>query len=122
LGGDKPFVFNLEAVLDVAFTAMMGIDVSKSESEKALHHAYEEAKITSGGAPPLATTLDNKPCNHSPDAQAALEDTILLAPHRAVGRPRPRWKEPSAYSNRTCPRWSSPARPRRRWPPVFSAS
>lgn len=76
--GDERFVFNLEAVMDVACTAVMGLDVSESESEKALHHAYEEAKITSGGAPPLATTLDNKPCNHSPAAQAALHDTILL--------------------------------------------
>lgn len=76
--GDKLFAFNVEAVLDVASTGMMGIDVSKSENEKALHHAYEEGKITSGGAPPLAITLDNKPCNHSPDAQAALEDTTVL--------------------------------------------
>ena len=51
--GDKLFVFNLEAVLDVATTAVIGVDVSKSENEKALHHAYEEGKITSGGAPPL---------------------------------------------------------------------
>lgn len=76
--GDELFVFNVEAVLDVATTGMMGIDVSRSESEKALHHAYEEGKITSGGAAPLAITLDNKPCNHSPDAQAALEDTTVL--------------------------------------------
>lgn len=76
--GDKLFVFNVEAVLDVATTGMMGIDVSRSENEKALHHAYEEGKITSGGAAPLAITLDNKPCNHSQDAQAALEDTTVL--------------------------------------------
>lgn len=72
------FVFNLEAVLDVASNAMMGIDVSSAESAKALHHAYEAAKITSGGTTPLALTLDNKPCNLSPDAREALKDTTVL--------------------------------------------
>ena len=76
--GDEIFVFNLQAIMDLASAAMMGIYISKTEDEKALHRAYEDGKITSSGVPPLSITLDNKPCNHCPDAHASLADTILL--------------------------------------------
>lgn len=82
--GDKIFFFNVEALIDVASNAMMGLDVSPAESALAVHHAYEEAKITSGGVPPVAVTLDNKACNDCPDVHAALADTILL--HATPGR------------------------------------
>ena len=76
LGGQR-FVFNLEAILDVFSTAMLGLHVSKTETEEALRHAYEAAKTT-GGAPPKAMTVDNKKCNLSPGAQETLGDTITL--------------------------------------------
>jgi hypothetical protein len=56
----------------------VGFHVSDSEDEEALRQAYR-AGVATAGSPPLATTLDNKPGNHSPGAEAALEGTILLA-------------------------------------------
>ena len=76
--GEQRFVFNLELMLDVASNAAMGLYVSRAESAKAVEHAYEEGKDACGGVPPIATSLDNKPCNHSPEAKAALDDTIVL--------------------------------------------
>ena len=76
--GEQRFVFNLELMLDVASNAAMGLYVSRAESAKAVEHAYEEGKDACGGVPPIATSLDNKPCNHSPEAKAALGDTIVL--------------------------------------------
>jgi transposase InsO family protein len=72
------FIFNVEVLLDVASNATVGFHVSDSEDEEALRQAYRMG-VATAGSPPLATTLDNKPCNHSPGAEAALEGTILLA-------------------------------------------
>ena len=76
--GVQRFVFSLELMLDVASNAAVGLDVSKAESAKAVEHAYQAGKEACGGVPPIATSLDNKPCNHSPEAKAALDDTIVL--------------------------------------------
>ena len=73
----QDFVFNLEAIMDVGSNAMVGLDVSRAECTEALRYAYKHAVATTGAAP-LCITLDNKAPNHSPDAQAALADTIVL--------------------------------------------
>jgi len=71
------FSYNVQAELDVATNALVGFHVSDAEDEDAVRHAYEHGKHTAGG-PPLAHTLDNRPCNHSPATQQVMEDTILL--------------------------------------------
>ena len=75
--GDQIFVFNLEALHDPASDALVGFHVSDSEDEEALRFAYK-AGLETTGSPPLSVSLDNKPCNHSPEAKAALGDTIVL--------------------------------------------
>lgn len=76
-GSKLVFVYNVQANHDPAADATVGFAVTKSEDEDALRQAYEAAKETTGG-PPLALTLDGKPCNHSPAAQELFNDTILL--------------------------------------------
>lgn len=69
-GGDT-FLFNLEAILDVASNALVSVDVSDSENEAAVLRAFQDGVATAGKAP-LSLSLDNKPCNHTP---AILEAT-----------------------------------------------
>jgi hypothetical protein len=76
--GNQVFVFNIEPLLDVASNAVVGFTVSDTEDEAALHLAYMAALCTTSGQPPLATTLDNRPSNHSPGAVAGLPGFILL--------------------------------------------
>ena len=74
---DERFPFTMEAAMDVASNAMVGLHISDAESAEALIHAYRNG-VDATGAPPLALTLDNKAPNHSPEAQAALADTTVL--------------------------------------------
>ncbi len=71
------FVFNVEAILDPASNALVGLAVTDAEDEEALRQAYLAGLVTAGG-PPLALTLDNRPSNHSPGAQEAVGEVILL--------------------------------------------
>lgn len=74
----QPFVFNITALLDVASNATVGFAVTNSESVDALRQAYQNALETTGGKGPISATLDNKPCNLSPEAAEALGNTTLL--------------------------------------------
>ena len=67
----ETFLFNLEAVLDVASDALVGVNVSDSENEAAVLDAFQDGIATAGEAP-LSLSLDNKPCNHT---QAIVEAT-----------------------------------------------
>jgi hypothetical protein len=83
--GSDTFVFNVEAILDVASNALVGLTVSDTEDEEALRLAYESALETTGAAP-TALTLDNRPSNHSPGAVAGTPDTTLLRSTPARGQ------------------------------------
>lgn len=74
---DQVFVFNVEAFLDGASNALVGLDISDAEDEEALRKAYE-AGVETAGSPPLAVTLDGRPSNHTPGAAEAMEGTIVL--------------------------------------------
>jgi hypothetical protein len=76
--GPKKYVFNLEELKDVGTDATIGFAVTDSESEAALGQAYQLALETTVGQPPEVLMLDNKPCNHSPGAQAATPGTTLV--------------------------------------------
>lgn len=71
------FVFNLEAMLDSATNATVGLAVTDTEDEEAVRLAYEAARQETGQAP-FAVTLDNLPSNHSPGTLKALADTMVL--------------------------------------------
>ena len=82
--GERIFVFNVEALLDVASNAAVGIHVSATEDEEALLAAYG-AGLDATGSPPLAMTLDNRPSNHTPGVAGAIAPTMLL--RSTPGRP-----------------------------------
>lgn len=75
--GTESFVFTVEALMDAAADAVVGFDVADSENEEALRRAFD-AGIETAGTPPLATTLDNRPSNHSPATLDALTGTTVL--------------------------------------------
>ncbi len=75
---DRVFVFNVEAILDSASNALLGFHVSDAEDEETLLLAYRAALETAGAAP-LSFTLDNRPSNHTPAIQEAVEGTVLRA-------------------------------------------
>ncbi len=76
----QSFSFNLEALLDVASNAVVGLKVSDSEDGAAVLDAFRDGVKTAGKAP-LALSLDNRPSNHSPVVEEALSqsETTLLA-------------------------------------------
>ncbi len=73
----QSFVFNLEAVLDVHTNAVTGIDVSDVEDAQALLAAFGHGIDTTGAAP-MALSVDNKPCNHSPLVHDSLAPTEVV--------------------------------------------
>lgn len=75
---DQRYVFNVQALLDVASNAVVGFAVTDSESAEALDQAFDASLETTQGIVPLAVTLDNKPCNTSEAAAAAHDGSILL--------------------------------------------
>ena len=76
--GDQIFVFNVEQFHDPAADGIMGLAVTDAEDSQAVCQAFEGG-VETAGKPPVAATLDNKPCNHCPSVQEVLGDTILLA-------------------------------------------
>ena len=73
----KTFHRNLELVVDAASGAAVGISVRDEEDSAALVQAFTQGVQTTGGAP-LALLLDNRPSNHAPEVDAALDDTLRI--------------------------------------------
>lgn len=80
----RMFVFNVEALIDGASNALVGLCVSDSEDEEAVRKAYEVG-IETTGSPPIAVALDNRPSNHSSGAVEALSGSLVL--RSSPGRP-----------------------------------
>jgi len=68
---------NLELCVDAYSGAAVGIDVRDQEDSPAVGATFEHGVHTTG-EPPLALLLDNKPCNHTDEVDAALGDTLRL--------------------------------------------
>jgi len=73
----KTFRVNLELVVDAASDAAVGISVRDEEDSAAVVEAFEQGAQTTG-EPPLALLLDNRPSNHTPDVDAALDNTMRI--------------------------------------------
>lgn len=71
-------LFNLQPVVDVDSDAILGVEVSDVENQAAVLAAYANALKTTDGTPPLALTLDNKPCNHTDAVKEAIDPAVLL--------------------------------------------
>lgn len=76
IDGQK-FCVNLELVVDTASAAAVGISVRDEEDSAAVVEAFEEGEQTTGEQP-LALLLDNRPSNHTPEVDAALDDTMRI--------------------------------------------
>jgi len=74
----QQFLFNLEAMVDRASNAAVGARVCDAEDAQAVIACFDEALHTTGGQPPLAVTLDNRPSNFAPQIDDALSCTELL--------------------------------------------
>jgi len=68
---------NLELMVDAHSGAFVGLDVTDAEDSPAVAAAFEDGTAATG-EPPLALLLDNKPCNHSPEVDAALGETMRI--------------------------------------------
>lgn len=73
----QPFVFNLEAIMDVHTNAVVGIDVTDSENEDTLLTSFHNG-LTTTGEHPLSLSVDNKPCNHTDLVQDCVAPTDVL--------------------------------------------
>jgi hypothetical protein len=73
----KTFCMNLELIIDAASDAAVGISVRDEEDSAAVIEAFEHGKATTGAAP-LAQLLDNRPSNHTPEVDAALDATMRI--------------------------------------------
>lgn len=71
------FRVNLELVVDAASAAAVGISVRDEEDSAAVVEAFEAGKQTTDEQP-LALLLDNRPSNHTPEVDAALDDTMRI--------------------------------------------
>ncbi len=71
-------LFNIEALVDGASNAVVAARVTDAEDGAAVVEAFAEGLETTGGQPPLATTLDNRPSNFTPQIDDALSCTELL--------------------------------------------
>jgi len=68
---------NLELMVDAHSGAFVGLDVTDFEDSLAVAAAFKDA-AAAAGEPPLALLLDNKPCNHTADVDAALGATMRI--------------------------------------------
>ena len=81
------FVVNLELDVDAHTAALVGASVRDEEDSAAVIEAFDDG-VTTTGAAPEALLLDNKPCNHTPDVEDILDDTLLIraTPQRAQNK------------------------------------
>lgn len=68
---------NLELMVDAHSGAFVGLDVADVEDSPAVVAAFDDGVATTG-EPPVAVLLDNKPCNHTSEVDAALDQTVRI--------------------------------------------
>ena len=68
---------NIELNVDAFSDAFVGIDVTAEEDSAAVVGAFAQG-IATTTRQPIALLLDNKPCNHTADVDAALGDTMRI--------------------------------------------
>ena len=75
--GDQVFTFNVQLDVDTYSDAFLGADVSDVEDSGAVIDATLDSAEQCATLP-IALLLDNKPCNHTAEVQAAVGDTIII--------------------------------------------
>jgi hypothetical protein len=77
------FHFNLELMVDAFCDAFVGVSFRDEEDSTAVIEASDDG-VSTTGAPPLATLLDNRPSNHTPEVEQALQPSLCM--HATKGR------------------------------------
>jgi len=85
--GSESFDFNFELDVDAYSGACTGLCVRDAEDSTAVIEALADGVDTTGAAP-LALLLDNRPSNHTPEVDAALEPSATLRMRSTLGRPQ----------------------------------
>ena len=85
--GGESFGFNLELNVDAYSAASVGLSVRDTEDSVAVIESFDNGVITTGAAP-LALLLDNKPSNHTPDVDVALQPSQTLRMRATPQRPQ----------------------------------
>ncbi len=82
------YVFNLELLVDPYSDAFVGASLGDQEDSDAVALAIADAKATTGAEPPLplSVLLDNKPSDHTPEVDQALDGSERL--RATPGRPQ----------------------------------
>jgi hypothetical protein len=75
--GQESLRVNLELITDTRTGAFVGLSVRESEDSSAVIEAFRDG-VTATGAPPIALLLDNRPSNHTPEVDAALDGALRL--------------------------------------------
>jgi len=86
VNGEK-ITLNMELNVDAHTAAWVGLSVRDEEDSAAVVEAFEDGVATTGAAP-LAELLDNKPSNHTPQVDAALDNAGTLLIRATRERPQ----------------------------------
>jgi hypothetical protein len=85
--GGQSFDFNFELDVDAHTGAWVGLSVRDTEDSKAVTETFADGVSTTGAAP-LALLLDNRPSNHTPEVDEALDPTGTLRMRATPVRPQ----------------------------------
>lgn len=80
---EQRFGFNLELMVDAYSDAFVGVSFRDQEDSAAVIEAFDDG-VNTTGAPPLCTLLDNKPSNHTPEVERAVQPSLCM--HSTKGR------------------------------------
>jgi hypothetical protein len=77
--------YNLELMVDAYSGAFVGVSFRDEEDSTAVIEAFDDG-VSATGAPPIATLLDNRPSNHTPEVKEALQPSLCM--HATKGSPQ----------------------------------
>jgi len=80
------YTCNLELQVDAHTSSWVGLSVREQEDSAAVVESFDHGIATTGAAP-IAELLDNKPSNHSPQVDEALEPQGTIRIRSTTGRP-----------------------------------
>jgi hypothetical protein len=80
---EQRFGFNLELMVDAYSDAFVGVSFRDQEDSAAVIEAFDDG-VNTTGAPPLCTLLDNRPSNHTPEVEHAVQPSLCM--HATKGR------------------------------------
>ncbi len=69
--------YNLELMVDAYSDAFVGVSFRDEEDSVAVTESFVDG-VSTTGAPPLATLLDNRPSNHTPEVEEALQPSLCI--------------------------------------------